>query len=398
MRLRPGPLTSRLRRSRRRPPLVIWLSQLPGTVEDCAAGMFTVDERELFLESLAEDHIVNPPSGGPWSVAGGMAQAQLILLPLTPAQALAPAHHVRFAELIRRAVRTTIGMGAHELVLGSLTTWGSGHGAVAVAEVERCNTEHHHDPSPLLISTGNSGTLGVLDSQICELAPDRDTVIGIIGLGNLGKGLLDRLLSRGQRRVVVLVRSQAGVDQALNRVLVRRADAGLPLPRTEVVAATVASGLVRECHLVVTTTASPATVLCPRDLDAPTVVVDPSIPPAVTDDPGWRAGGHVVYTEAAQLDLGGDLAVPSWRWAGRPGTLYSCLAYGAARALARHSDHVGWDHDVGEPSVRQAAWFEVERAARSWGHAQPVMFGEPISLDAGREVLAVRLTHGVGSR
>jgi len=365
-------------------PLVVWLSQFPADVPACTLALFHPEEQGAVMEGQMAGWLASPPHEPPALVAGGLASSQLVLLPVGPADFLARDHAARSVQMILGATRYAAQeLGAHRLVLGSLTSSVTRNGVMVADYVDRHNAEHPSAPWPLKITTGNSGTLGVLRSFLAELLPGRDTVVAIVGLGNLGKGLLGLLVARRQRRVLVFGRSQASLERAL---------AGMPNTGTQVVASPDVPGRLREAHLVVTLTSSPSAVVHPEHLDAPTVVVDPSLPYAVVDDPGWRAGGHVVCSHAGQLAVGANLDVPSWRWAGRPGTLYSCLAEGAASAIA-DGQEPGRErhHHVGEPDLAHAAWFEAQRAALGWGQAPTCMFDQPVSVDEGRVVLARRL-------
>lgn len=359
------------------PPLVAWLSQLPGGAEECKANLFRAEERYAVMEGEITGLLPNPPDEPPGLICGGGARGKLVFIPQGAANFLADRGSCdRVLEAIRWLATET---GTAEVVLGSLTTSVTDSGRKVAAYVDTHGW-------PLKVITGNAGTVGVLwDFLLQLLGGDRDAVVGIVGLGNIGTTLLRLLVAHGQRRVVVYGRAQASLDRAL---------AGVELGDTVVEASVDAAGRTREAHMLVCLTSSPTAVIRPEYLAEPTVIIDPSIPYAVAPDPGWALGGHVVYTHAGQLSVGTDMGIESWRAGAREKVWYACLAEGAARALAVGRGETRDFHQVGPVDLEHVAWFEAQRALLGWDHAPAFMFDAPVTLDAGREVLAARRTTG----
>lgn len=366
--------------ARGRPPLVVWLSQFP-----CQEGWERFFEPwelgAVHLARQARGYIRTPPGQQGGAIFGGVALGQMVFVTEGSADFKLSRHArdrvLRTVHALEDEVHTDV------LVLGSLTTSVTERGHAVAEYVDRQGWD-------TVVTTGDAGSAAVIYGLMDDLlGSDRDSVVGIVGLGIIGTSLLRMLAVRGQRRVLVV-----GTDAERLRCAVGELDTG----GTEVATTTELRRLA-EAHLVVTVTSSERAILSPLQVTRPTVIIDPAVPPNVRPDPRWRTGGHVVYTAAGQLQVGDSLGTPSWRWGSREGTCYACLCEGAALATLMALDPaMERRHLVGavEPEVVQ--WFNGWRKFVGWSHAPLRMFDEPITLEAGQEILEERRRPGTTTR
>jgi predicted amino acid dehydrogenase len=353
-------------------PRVVWLSQFP--LQHGWERLFEPWELgAVNVARQARGFIRTPPGREGGAIFGGIARGQMAFI------TEGCADFKRSARSCDRVLRTVHALEdelhSDVLVLGSLTTSVTDSGRMVAEYVDRQGWD-------TIVTTGDAGSAAVIYGLMDDLLGDgRDAVVGIVGLGIIGTALLRMLAARRQRRVLVV---------GTNAERLRCAVSGIDVGETEV-ATTSELRRISEAHLVVTVTSSDRAILSPPHFSRPTVIIDPAVPSNVRADPGWRAGGHVVYTAAGQLQVGDSLGTPSWRWGGREGTCYACLCEGAALAALMALDPaVARRHFVGAVEPDLVRWFNGWRRVVGWSHAPLRMFDEPVGLEAGREILDER--------